>query len=372
MRGYSDRNRVSRWARVGDVEQRSSTSRCRVFNDAQANGSLPVMTAQAPQSARSLWLLADIGGTHARFAYTEADPNRLQPIATYEVARFSSFDKVLAQLLTDWCEGSQADTHLTKVCMAVAANPHQHEITFTNNPWRFTQSQLAVQTGCSDIQIVNDFAAVARSLPALTAPHLEQIGDGASQLGQPMVTIGPGTGCGVATLVFDDAGNAMVLPAEGGHVDFAPTTDVEMKVLSRLKAEFGRVSIERILSGPGIMNLYRALGEIHQLPITYASPEAVGDAARAGRDRLATETMSTFCSILGSVAGDLALTIGARGGVFIAGGIAPDYLDLLHQSDFRARFLAKGRFAAFNRDIPTFIVKHPHPGLLGTALLCRA
>jgi glucokinase len=218
---------------------------------------------------------------------------------------------------------------------------------------------------------VNDFAAVARSLPAITASDLEQIGDGASQLGQPMVTIGPGTGCGVATLVFDDAGKAMVLPAEGGHVDFAPTTDNEMKVLCQLNAEFGRVSIERILSGPGIMNLYRALGEIHQLPITYASPEAVGDAARSG-DRLAMESMSTFCSVLGSVAGDLALTIGARGGVFIAGGIAPDYLDLLHRSDFRACFLAKGRFAAFNRDIPTFIVKHTHPGLLGAALLCNA
>ena len=329
------------------------------------------MTAHTLQSVRSNWLLADIGGTQARFAYAAGDVATLQPIATYEVARFSSFEAVLAQLLVDWRTGPQTDTRVTKVCLAVAADPHQHEISFTNNPWRFTPSQVAAQTGCSDIQIVNDFAAVARSLPAITASDLEQIGDGASQLGQPMVTIGPGTGCGVATLVFDDAGKAMVLPAEGGHVDFAPTTDNEMKVLCQLNAEFGRVSIERILSGPGIMNLYRALGEIHQLPITYASPEAVGDAARSG-DRLAMESMSTFCSILGSVAGDLALTIGARGGVFIAGGIAPDYLDLLHQSDFRARFLAKGRFAAFNRDIATFIVKHPHPGLLGALLLCNA
>ena len=327
------------------------------------------MTAHAPQSVRSLWLLADIGGTRARFAYASADMGTPKPIVTYEVARFSSFDTVLAQLLIDWRERSETDIQITKVCMAVAANPHQHEIKFTNNPWRFTQAEVAAQTGCSDIRIVNDFAAVARSLPAITAPDLEQIGGGVSQLGQPMVTIGPGTGCGVATLVFDDAGKAMVLPAEGGHVDFAPTTDVEMKVLSRLKAEFGRVSIERILSGPGMMNLYRALGEIYQLPITCASSEAVGDAARTG-DRLAMETMSTFCSILGSVAGDLALTIGARGGVFIAGGIAPQYLDLLHQSDFRARFLAKGRFAEFNQEIATFIVKHPHPGLFGAALLC--
>ena len=327
------------------------------------------MTTHPSQSARSVWLLADIGGTHARFAYTEADTAKLQPIATYDVARFSSFETLLAQLLIDWREGSQADTHVTKVCLAVAANPHQPEIRFTNNPWCFTRSQVAAQTGCRDIQIVNDFAAVARSLPALSALDLEQIGDGASQLGQSMVTIGPGTGCGVATVVIDDAGKAMVLPGEGGHVDFAPTTDIEMKVLRQLKAAFGRVSVERILSGPGIMNLYRALGEIHQLPSTYASPEAVGDAARAV-DRLAMESMSRFCSILGSVAGDLALTVGARGGVFIAGGIAPDYLDLLHQSDFRARFLAKGRFTAFNRDIATFIVKHPHPGLLGAALLC--
>jgi len=327
------------------------------------------MTAHAPQSVRSNWLLADIGGTHARFAYAAADVATPKPIATYEVARFSSFDTVLAQLLIDWREGAQPDTRITKVCLAVAANPDHKEISFTNNPWRFTQAEVAAQTGCSDIQIVNDFAAVARSLPAIAASDLEQIGGGVSQLGQPMVTIGPGTGCGVGTLVFDNAGKAMVLPAEGGHVDFAPTTDVEMKVLSRLKAEFGRVSIERILSGPGIMNLYRALGEIHQLPIANVSSEAVGDAARTG-DRLAMETMSTFCSILGSVAGDLALTIGARGGVFIAGGIAPHYLDLLHQSDFRARFLAKGRFTAFNQEIATFIVKHPHPGLLGAALLC--
>ena len=224
------------------------------------------MTAHTLQSVESNWLLADIGGTHARFAYAAGDVATLKPIATYEVARFSSFERVLAQLLIDWREGAQTDTQVSKVCMAVAANPHQHEIRFTNNPWRFTQAQVAAQTGCSDIQIVNDFAAVARSLPAITASDLEQVGDGMSQLRQPMVTIGPGTGCGVATLVFDDAGNAIVLPAEGGHVDFAPTTDNEMKVLRRLRSEFGRVSIERILSGPGIMNVYRALGEIHQLP----------------------------------------------------------------------------------------------------------
>ena len=161
---------------------------------------------------------------------------------------------------------------------------------------------------------------------------------------KPMVAIRvPGTGAGVASLVFDPAGAPMVLAGAGGHVDFAPITDIEAKILSRLRAQYGGVSIERLLCGAGIMNIYRALADIRGLVAGHTRPESVGSAAQGGEDALAGETMNTaLFSVLGSAAGWL--TLGARGGVYLAGGIAPDYIDLLRRKrlHFRARFLARG------------------------------
>ena len=328
------------------------------------------MAPDSPTTTRSLYLLADIGGTNARFAF--AEPGQVDPvaIASYAVTEFPSFEGVLSQLQRDWHELSVAGTALSRICLAVAAIPDQPEISFTNNPWRFTAQSVAAQTGCPHISIVNDFAAVARSLPALELQHLEAIGGGAVIKGEPMVAIGPGTGTGVATLIFDRAGRPLVVPGEGGHVDFAPITDIEAQILSRLRAQFGRVSIERLLCGEGIMNIYRSLADIRALPVIHLTPEAVGEAAQQGNDALAFEAMNTFFSVLGAAAGNLALTIGARGGVYVAGGISPRYIALLRKSDFRARFLAKGRFADFNGGIATYVVTHPDPGLLGAAMLC--
>ena len=315
-------------------------------------------------------MVADIGGTNARFAFAEPSNPVPQLIANYAVEEFPSFDEVLNQLEWDWQALKGPDTTLARACLAVAAIPEQREICFTNNAWRFTADGFAARMVCPDVSIINDFAAVARALPALEPQHLEAIGSGEARAKQPMVAIGPGTGTGVASLVFDQHGQPIVLPGEGGHVDFAPITDIEAKILSRLRAQLGRVSNERLLCGAGIMNIYRALSDIRDLPIVHLTPEAVGSAAQQGDDALAVETMNTFFSVLGSAAGDLALTLGARGGVYLAGGIAPRYIDLLRKSDFRARFLAKGRFADFNGEIATFVITHPAPGLLGAALIC--
>jgi len=332
----------------------------------------PSNTVPADQhhSRRPLYLLADIGGTNARFAFVEPDNPLPQPIANYAVEDFPSFDGVLNQLEADWLALQSQNAVLERACLAVAAIPEQREISFTNNAWRFTADTVATRLGCEHISIINDFAAVARALPALTADHLEAIGGGQARPQKPMVAIGPGTGTGVASVVFDRAGAPIVLAGEGGHVDFAPITDIEAKILSRLRAQFGRVSIERLLCGAGIMNIYRALSEIRDMPVTHLTPEAVGAAAQQGDDSLASETMNTFFSVLGSAAGNLALTLGARGGIYLAGGISPRYIDLLRKSDFRARFLAKGRFADFNGEIATFVVTHPDPGLLGAAMIC--
>ncbi|MDG2459927.1 MAG: glucokinase [Luminiphilus sp.] len=321
-------------------------------------------------TSRCLHLVADVGGTNARFAFAESSDPVPAAIATYAVTDFPSFQDVLVQLQRDWVELADPSARLTKVCLAVAAIPEQEEISFTNNPWRFTRSGVAEQIGCSDVRIVNDFAAVARSLTALGPEHLEVIGGGTVVAGAPKVAIGPGTGTGVATLAFDSRGDAIVLPGEGGHVDFAPITHVEEEILSRLRAQYGRVSIERLLCGAGIMNIYRCLADIRGVEAIQLDPEDVGNSARAGGDALSGEAMNTFFSVLGAAAGNFALTLGARGGVYIAGGIAPRYIDLLRKSDFRARFHAKGRFADFNGQIATSVVTHPDPGLLGAALLC--
>lgn len=318
----------------------------------------------------SLFLLADIGGTKARFAFAHRGDLVPQSIANYAVEDFPSFDSVLTQLERDWGILKRSDITPLCVCFAVAAIPEQPEISFTNSVWRFTAQSLAARFNCPHTSIINDFAAVARALPALTAEDLESIGGGQAQPGKPMVAIGPGTGTGVASLAFDSKGGPIVLPGEGGHADFAPITDIEAKILNQLRAQYGRVSIEHLLCGAGIMNIYRALALIHGAPSIHLTPEAVGSAAQQGDDKLSIETMNTFFSVLGAVAGNLALTLGARGGVYLAGGIAPCYVDLLRKSDFRARFLAKGRFADFNAEIATMVVTHPEPGLLGAALTC--
>jgi glucokinase len=275
---------------------------------------------------------------------------------------------VLAQLVRDWGAADLPSKGPEHTCLAVAAPPHLSTVSFTNSPWRFDRALLASHLGQSSISIINDFAAVARALPALTQTDVEQIGEGQSEAAKPMVALGPGTGTGVATVTFDASGNTIVLQGEGGHVDFAPITDIEFEILRKLRGRYGRVSIERLLCGAGIVNIYQALSEIRGLAADLAEPGAIGEAARAG-DKLAAETMAIFFAVLGSSAGNLALTTGARGGVFIAGGIAPRYIDLLRQSDFRARFLAKGRFGDYNAAIPTSIITHTDPGLLGAALM---
>ena len=312
-------------------------------------------------------LVGDIGGTNARFAFVPPGASRPTALAKYPVADFSCFDDVLARLLTDWRERGLPETGPDKTCLAVAAPPHIDTISFTNSPWRFDRALLERHLQRSSITIINDFAAVARALPALTDSDVEQIGAGTSSAGAPMVAIGPGTGTGVATVVYDSYGKPLVVDGEGGHVDYAPISDMEFEVLKRLRARFGRVSIERLLCGAGIVNIYQALGDIRGLPAELISPEDIGTAAQHDNP-LAAEAMAMFFAVLGSSAGNLALTTGAMGGVFIAGGIAPRYIDLLRRSDFRARFLAKGRFADYNTNIGTFVITHEDPGLLGAAL----
>ena len=241
-------------------------------------------------------LLADMGGTHARFACLKPDDPVPQLIGVYTADICPTFDAVMDQLCTSIEQLNLPLGRLARICLAVAANPFADEIVLTNNAWRFHRIELSQTLGCADIRVVNDFAAVARSLPLLKPKDTVQIGAGEAQAGGVMVAIGPGTGTGVASLAFDFAGNPIVLPGEGGHVDFAPITDIEAQILSRLRAQFGRVSIERLLCGAGIMNIYRALAEIRHLPIVHVSPEAVGASAQRGEDDMRGFAGARACS----------------------------------------------------------------------------
>ncbi|EED34926.1 glucokinase [Luminiphilus syltensis NOR5-1B] len=313
-------------------------------------------------------LVGDIGGTNARFGLFFDDPNQATDIASYRVADFPTFTGVLHQLMADAERLDHVEGPPASVCLAVAGPPHGDTISFTNSPWRFSIGMVEACTGAPRVRVINDFAAVARALPALSAEDLEQIGEGHQQPGATQVALGPGTGLGVAALVPGLDGRPSVVHGEGGHVDFAPVTDVEIEIFKRLRAQFGRVSIERLLCGDGIVNLYRALCDIHGVAAQKTSAGNIGSAAQQNSDPICAQTLRTFFTLLGSSAGNFALSFGALGGVFIAGGIAPRYVDLLRQSEFRARFLMKGRLADYLSTIPTFLITRPNIGLLGAAL----
>jgi glucokinase len=240
------------------------------------------------------------------------------------------------------------------------------EIQFTNNSWRVSEGELFVAFEFQFVRLINDFAAQALAAPLLPADTLRRIGpdiQGADFA--PLVVMGAGTGFGAAGLARSERGDVEVA-GEGGHGAFAPVDETEIEILRILSRRFGRTSIERILSGPGLFNLYGALAELRGTPATLADEAAVTAAAERG-DALASETLDRFCAILGSVAGDLALTYGARGGVFISGGLAPRMADRLETGDFRRRFEAKGRMSGFMAQIPTTLIQHPYAALVGAA-----
>ena len=240
------------------------------------------------------------------------------------------------------------------------------EIEFTNLDWQVSEGELLAQFEFEAVRLMNDFAAQALACPMLGGDSLRVLGPalrGAE--GAPMVVLGAGTGFGVAGLARSERGD-MAVATEGGHAAFAPSDDVEVEIWSRFRARHGRVSIERILSGRGIFELYGVLGELRQAEAGLADEKAVFAAAGQG-DALASETLDRFGAILGSVAGDLALSFGARGGVFISGGIAPRMADRLVSGAFRERFEDKGRLGAYVRQIPTSLVVHPYPAIIGAA-----
>lgn len=310
-------------------------------------------------------IVADIGGTNARFSRVDLASLALDQVAVYPCAEFAT----LADALTHYRQQHQLNA-VKHVGIAIACPVNGDDVSMTNFHWQFSVRAMQQQLGLDALQVINDFTAVAMCLPALTATEKVQLGGGDVQPGKPMAVLGAGTGLGVAHLLpVNDS--YIPLPGEGGHIDWAAQNEQEWFIQQMLAKEYGHVSPERLLSGPGLEAIYKALALYRR---QVAEPLSAADIARlalSGQSALATATVQQFFAALGSVAGNLALTLSTFGGVYVAGGIVPKLLPLAGQSEFRARFEAKGRFSAFNRRIATYVVTAEQPGLVGAAVYLK-
>ena len=305
-------------------------------------------------------LLADIGGTNARFAI-ETAPFHFDAVAVLPCSGYPSLGAALATYLaSDAVMSHKAGIRHAAIAIA---NPVDGDLVrMTNHTWSFSITALRSELDLSTLLVVNDFTALAMALPHLRPSQRQRVGGGAEAPGRTIGLIGPGTGLGVSGIVpVGDGWGA--LASEGGHVSFSPGDDTEIKILRQLWIEHGHASAERLLSGPGIELIYRVI-----------AGKALGAAditqrARGGIDPDCRRAVDCFCGVLGSVAGNVALTLGATGGMYIGGGIVPRLGPLLAVSPFRERFESKGRLSAYLARIPTFLITEQYPAFLGVSAI---
>ncbi len=304
-------------------------------------------------------LLADVGGTNVRFAVLS--DARIGPIRHLAVADYARFGEALATYL----EGEKDREQIESALFAVAGVVEGERCPLTNNRWVVDGAELRARFAFTDVQLINDFEAVAWSLPNLAPGDLRQLGGGAPKPSTPMLAIGPGTGLGVAAYLPGDGVGARVLHSEGGHTTLAGGTPREDAIIALLRGRFGHVSAERVVSGPGLINLYRTIAALDGVMVPEGRASEISRAAIAGTCNVSRAALEIFCAVLGDVVGNFALAFGAQGGVFIGGGIVPHMRDYLPGSQFRARFDAKGRMSAYVQSIPVYLILHDDPAFIG-------
>ena len=313
-------------------------------------------------------LVGDVGGTNARFALAHMVDGKptLEHHQSFPAAEHPTFLGGVKAYL-DGCEVKP-----TGGVIAVAGPVTDGEIDLTNSPWRVSEAELET-LGLKPARLINDFEALAWGAPVVPADQLASLGG--PDEGEEHATVavlGPGTGFGVSALVRDGRGGEMAMPSEGGHACFPPGDPIEDEILRILRQRYTRVSIERLICGPGLLNMHRALAEIDGRETHIDDPAQITQEALDDPRSHCGATLARFCAILGAVAGDIALTTGARGGIYIAGGIAPRILPFLKASPFRERFERKGRFQDYMAAIPTKVILHKHAALLGAARVAFA
>ncbi len=310
-------------------------------------------------------LIADIGGTNARFALANRDKVGFDSAATLQCADFDSAIAAIRHYLGEVSAGAPA-----VVCLAAAGPVVEESISMTNNHWTLSSAEIREDLGASQVKLMNDFEAIAWSIPHIGDEFLEPVGQ-ASQKALPdesfrVAIVGPGTGLGTGGLCKRD-GLLIPVVGEGGHIGFAPKSKVQIELLEVLRERFERVCVERLVSGSGLENIYWALNVLRGDMQADLSAAEIFGAANDGTDAVAADAAQLFFEILGQVAGDIALVLGAQDGVYLAGGIVKRYPEMLHISGFRNAFESKGRHRPIMERTPTRLITHEEPGLLGAA-----
>lgn len=310
-------------------------------------------------------VVADIGGTNARFAVADLETLELSEIGRFLCSEHPS----LAGAARAYLEGLKNPPR--HAAIAVAAPVVGETIKLTNSPWSFRRRELCRAVGLDGVLVLNDFHALALSLPFLGSAELHRLGGGEPAPHAPKVVLGPGTGIGVAGLVWGGS-DWVGVPCEGGHISLAANSAEEFALATRLRSGRTHLSVERVLSGPGLADLYRAVAESHGETAEALVPNDVLTRGLAGSDKIAVEALRLFVVWLGAFAGDAALLFGAQGGVYLGGGIAPKMLAALSTETFRHAFEEKGRMRGYLAPIPVFVILAPFAALKGAAAGLRS
>ena len=311
-------------------------------------------------------LVADIGGTNARFAALREGQLESEFEFYHSVEEYPQFSDLIIKLRDEIAQATGFVGAPHSVCLAVACPADAEHISFTNSHWEFTKTHLLEWFGCEKLVVINDFEAVAHGITELGPEDSIKIGGGEPQVHKPVGILGAGTGLGMAALISHSDGYH-VLDTEGGHADYAPIDEMQSAVVNCLREIYGRVSLERLLSGKGLLNIYTALCTIEGVDAVFTTPAEVVAGALDAEDAKALQTLNMFCEGMGSAAGNLALTLGAKGGIYIAGGVIPRFQEFFINSGFRSKFEDKGRFVSYLQPIPVYIVIRSNLGLLGAA-----
>ncbi len=312
---------------------------------------------------KALRLVGDIGGTNARFALVADGSSKPHKEQVMRCAEFEGLEQAIRHYLAD-----QGNPGIREAALDVATGITGDFVQLTNGPWGFSIEKTREALALDRLHVINDFTALALAVPTLQPHELSQVGGGKAVAGTAIAVIGPGTGLGVSGLL--PAGEGWIaLQGEGGHTAFSPMSEREIEVLRWLMQRFEHVSTERAVSGMGLENLYQGLCTLDRVAAQALNPAQITEAALAGDEVHCREALDMFCAILGTAAANLVVTLGARAGCYIGGGIVPRLGEYFSRSPFRARFECKGRFSPYVSAIPTYVILAETPALRGLATL---
>jgi len=311
-----------------------------------------------------LSVVADIGGTNIRLAVLTLATGEMNQVEEYPCATFSSLEAAFVQYFT-----SLKDP-VSHLCIGIACPVEDDLVKMTNNNWEFSKTALKEKLSLTSLYVINDYTAISLAVPYVDDKDKIQIGGGEEIENGVKAIFGPGTGLGVSHLIKQDE-KWISLDGEGGHASFAPNTSQQADVFLLLQEQFGHVSAERLLSGQGLVNIYNALCRIASKSTVYAQPAEISKAALANECEIALQALNLFCQAMGGFAGNLALNLQCGGGVYIAGGIVPRFVEFFENSEFREFFEAKGRLKGYLQTVPTYLITHSNPGLLGASVYLR-